>query len=203
MKYKILVVDDEPINIRLLERIFNRDYQVLCAFSGKEALELLKQHDVALIITDQRMPEMNGIEFLKLAAEMRPRVIRIVISGYADVNILTEAINSGIIYRFLSKPWINEDLQQTVGRALEHFEIIKRQHELEQTNERLMMQLDSIRRLFEQLNIDFQSIEDSAAFLAADSESTAETSASSGNSIRNVGLESFISNENFEQIEIG
>ena len=179
MKYKILVVDDEPINIRLLERIFNRDYQVLCAFSGKEALELLKQHDVALIISDQRMPEMNGIEFLKLAAEMRPRVIRIVISGYADVNLLTEAINSGVIYRFLSKPWINEDLQQTVARALEHFEIIKRQHELELTNERLTTQIDSIRRLVEQLNIDFQSIEDSAAFAADDSESDAETVSSS------------------------
>lgn len=174
MKYKILVVDDEPINIRLLERIFNRDYQVLCAFSGKEALELLKQHDVALIITDQRMPEMNGIEFLKLAAEMRPRVIRIVISGYADVNILTDAINSGIIYRFLSKPWNNEDLQQTVARALEHFEIIKRQHELEQTNERLTMQLDSINRLFEQFNQDISNINDDAAFADGNSETEDE-----------------------------
>lgn len=177
MNYKILVVDDEPINIRLLERIFNRDYQVLCAFSGKEALELLKQHDIALIITDQRMPEMNGIEFLKLAAEMRPRVIRIVISGYADVNILTEAINSGIIYRFLSKPWINEDLQQTVARALEHYEIIKRQHELEQTNERLTMQLAAIHRLFEQLNRDFSNINDSAAFADGNSEAELEGAA--------------------------
>ncbi len=180
MKYKILVVDDEPINIRLLERIFNRDYQVLCAFSGKEALELLKQHDVALIITDQRMPEMNGIEFLKLAAEIRPRVIRIVISGYADVNILTEAINSGIIYRFLSKPWINEDLQQTVARALDHFEIIKRQHELELTNERLTMQLAAIHRLFEQFNRDFSNINDKAVFAdeTSEDEGTAMSDAS-------------------------
>lgn len=170
MKYKILVVDDEPINIRLLDRIFNRDYQVLCAFSGKEALELLKQHDVALIISDQRMPEMNGIEFLKLAAEMRPRVIRIVISGYADVNILTEAINSGIIYRFLSKPWVNEDLQQTVARALDHYEIIKRQHELKQTNERLTMQLAALNRLFEQFNQDISNINNDAEFADGNSE---------------------------------
>jgi len=164
MTYKILIVDDEPINIRLLERMFNRRYQVLCAFSGQEGLELLRQHDVALIISDQRMPEMNGIEFLKLAAEMRPRVIRIVISGYADVNVLTEAINSGMIYRFISKPWNNEDLQQTVELALEHFEIIKRQHELEQTNERLTMQMALMRRLIGQLNVDLTKIDDETSF---------------------------------------
>lgn len=177
MNYKILVVDDEPLNIRLLERIFNRRYQVLCAFSGKEALELLKQHDVALIISDQRMPEMSGIEFLKLAAVMRPRVIRIIVSGYADINLLTEAINSGIIYRFVSKPWNNEDLQQTVARALEHFEILKRQHELEQTNERLTTQLDSMRRLVAQLNIDFAKIDD-ASFAVENVKSAEESNLS-------------------------
>ncbi len=162
MNYKILVVDDEPINIRLLERIFNREYQVLCAFSGQEALELLKQHDVALIISDQRMPEMSGIEFLKLAAEMRPRVIRIIISGYSDVNVLTEAINSEIIYRFISKPWSNEDLQQTVAKALEHYEIIKRQYDLIQTNERLTTQLASIHRIMGRLIADLADLEENA-----------------------------------------
>lgn len=169
MNYKILVVDDEPINIRLLERIFNRQYQVLCAFSGQEALELLKQHDVALIISDQRMPEMSGIEFLKLAAEMRPRVIRIIISGYSDVNVLTEAINSGIIYRFISKPWNNEDLQQTVSRALEHYEIIKRQYDLIQTNERLTTQLASINRIMGRLVADLADLEETAALPTIDS----------------------------------
>ena len=163
MKYKILVVDDEPLNVRLLERIFNRRYQVLCAFSGKEALEILRQHDVALIISDQRMPEMNGIEFLKLAAAMRPRVIRIIISGYADVNVLTEALNGGLIYRFVSKPWINEDLEQTVSRSLEHYEIIKGQHELEQTNERLTRQVNALRRLLSQLNVELAKIDNDSA----------------------------------------
>jgi len=174
MTYKILIVDDEPSNIRLLERIFNRQYQVLCAFSGQEGLELLKQHDVALIICDQRMPLMNGIEFLKLAAEMRPRVVRIVISGYAEVSVLTEAINSGVIYRFVSKPWNNEDLQQTVARALEHFEIIKRQHELEQTNERLTRQMDSMRRLIRQMNVDLAEIDDDTSFAIESTKLTGE-----------------------------
>ena len=188
MTYKILVVDDEPSNIRLLERVFNRKYQVLCAYSGQEALELLKQHDVALIICDQRMPLMNGIEFLKRAAEMRPRVVRIVISGFAEVSVLTEAINSGVIYRFVSKPWNNEDLQQTVARALEHFEIIKRQHELERTNERLVKQMASMRRLIERLNVDLAEIDDDASFAIESARLTGE---------QNAGIEKFEADEHF------
>jgi len=182
MNYKILVVDDEPINIRLLERMFNRQYQVLCAFSGQEALERLKQHDVALIISDQKMPGMNGIEFLKLAAVMRPRVIRIVISGYSDVNVLTEAINSGVIYRFIAKPWNNDDLHQTVGLALEHFEIIKRQHELEQTNERLTMQMASMRRLIARMNTEFARIDDDTSFIIENSLPPVAENTSNGDS---------------------
>lgn len=162
MKYKILVVDDEPTNIRLLERIFNRHYHVLSATSGKEAMELLRQHNVAVIISDQRMPEMNGIEFLKHAAALRPRVIRIIISGYSDVNVLTEAINSGIIYRFISKPWNNEDLVQTVSKAIDHYEVIKRQYELLQANERLTTQLASIHRIMGRLIADLADLEENA-----------------------------------------
>ena len=163
MQYKILVVDDEPTNIRLLERIFNRQYQVLSATSGTEAMELLRQHNVALIISDQRMPEMSGIEFLKLAAELRPRVIRIIISGYSDVNVLTEAINSGIIYRFISKPWNNEDLMQTVSKAIDHYEVIKRQYELLQANERLTTQLASVHRIMGRLIADLADLEENAS----------------------------------------
>lgn len=163
MNYKILVVDDEPMNVRLLERMFDSQYQVLCAFSGQEALDLLTQHDVALIICDQRMPEMNGIEFLRRAAEMRPRVIRIIISGYSEVNVLTDALNSGIIYRFVSKPWINEEFQQTVAKALEHYEVTKCQHDLIQTNERLTMQLNSMRRIMGHLTERLEEFDDNAA----------------------------------------
>ncbi len=163
MNYKILVVDDEPMNVRLLERMFNSEYQVLCAFSGQEALDLLKQHDVALIISDQRMPEMSGIEFLRRAAEMRPRVIRVIISGYSEVNVLTDALNSGIIYRFVSKPWINEEFQQTVAKALEHYEVTKHQHDLIQTNERLTMQISSLRRIMGHLTEKLEEFDDNAA----------------------------------------
>jgi putative two-component system response regulator len=148
MNYKILVVDDEPANLRLLERLFRRDHTVICAQSGAEALELLKLHDIALIISDQRMPGMTGIEFLKRAAELRPSTVRIILTGYTDVNALVEAINSSVIYKYVSKPWVNEDLQQTIFRAIEHYETIKNQHELKLKNDRLKSSLTSTREGF-------------------------------------------------------
>jgi adenylate cyclase len=154
MNYKILIVDDEAANLRMLERLFRNHYKVVSAVSGSEALELLKQHDVALIISDQRMPVMTGIEFLKRAAEMRPQTVRIILTGYTDVNALVEAINSGVVYKYVSKPWINVDLQQTVKRALQHYETIKSQHELKQQNERLEARLKTTRKNFIKVFVD-------------------------------------------------
>jgi response regulator RpfG family c-di-GMP phosphodiesterase/HD-like signal output (HDOD) protein len=143
MNYKILIVDDEPANLRLLERLFRREFQVLSAISGAEALELLEKHDVAVIISDQRMPGMTGIEFLKHAAETRAHTVRIILTGYTDVNSLVEALNSGVVYKYVTKPWVNEDLRQTVVRAVEHYETIKSQFQYKLQNERLSEQLAS------------------------------------------------------------
>lgn len=137
MSYKILIVDDEPANLRMLERLFRNDYKVVTASSGIEALEFLLEHDIAVIISDQRMPAMTGIEFLKRAAEMRPNTVRIILTGYTDVNALVEVLNSGIVYKYVTKPWVNVDLQQTVKKALEHHETVKAQHQLRLQNERL------------------------------------------------------------------
>src|SRR5436305_1180504 len=126
MTYKIMVVDDEPANLRLLERLFRRDYQVLAAASGQEALQLLEQHDVALLITDQRMPCMTGIELLKRTAEFRPHMVRIILTGYTDIGALVEAINCGQVYKYFTKPWNNDQLRLTVERALEHYETTTR-----------------------------------------------------------------------------
>ncbi|HEX8097224.1 MAG TPA: response regulator, partial [Pyrinomonadaceae bacterium] len=134
MPYKIMVVDDEPANLRLLERLFRRDYQVVTASSGQEALQLLGQHDVALLITDQRMPGMTGIELLKRAAPFRPHMVRMVLTGYTDVGALVEAINCGQVYRYVTKPWDNDDLRLTIARAIEHYETNKSHHELEVAN---------------------------------------------------------------------
>lgn len=141
MKHKILIVDDEAANLRVLGRILRQDTEVLCAESGADALEILRMHDVALIISDQRMPGMTGIEFLKQAAVMRQHTVRLILTGYTDINALVEVINSGVVYKYITKPWVNEDLQQTVKRALQHYETIKARYELGLQNERLQLRL--------------------------------------------------------------
>ena len=147
MSYKILIVDDEPANLRTLARLFRDDCEVLTAASGDEALALLGQHDVALLITDQRMPGMTGIELLKKTVPLRPRMVRIILTGYTDVDALVEAINCGQVYRYVAKPWDNEDLRLTVRRGLEHFEAFKQRHELESANARLVSRIRGIQQL--------------------------------------------------------
>ncbi len=141
MTYKLLIVDDELANVRLLERLFRKDYFCLTASSGEEAINLLDQHEVAVILTDQRMPQMTGIELLKKSAARRPHMVRILLTGYTDLEALVEAVNCGLVYMYVSKPWNNDDLKLRVGRAVEHYENNKRQHSLAATNERLTARL--------------------------------------------------------------
>ncbi len=147
MTYKILIVDDEPANLRTLARLFRDHYEVITAESGDDALALLGQHNVALLITDQRMPGMTGIELLKKTVPLRPRMVRIILTGYTDVDALVEAINCGQVYRYVAKPWDNEELRLTVKRALEHYETNKKSHELEFANQRLVARIRGIQEL--------------------------------------------------------
>src|SRR6267142_4814204 len=145
MTYKLLIVDDEMPNTRLLERLFRDDYFCLTASSGDEAIKLLDQHDVAVIVTDQRMSPMTGIELLKKTADRRPHMVRILLTGYTDVYALMEAINCGLVYTYVSKPWNNEDLKLRVGRAVQHYEDNKRRHALVAANERLSTRLKDMK----------------------------------------------------------
>src|SRR6266850_1494052 len=144
MTYKMMIVDDEPANLRTLERLFRPDYQVVTAASGAEALALLEQHDVALLISDQRMPAMTGIELMMKTVAIRPQMVKILLTGYTDVGALIEALNSGLVYRYLTKPWNNDDLRATVSRALEHYEMMKAKHLLGMENQRLRARLMQI-----------------------------------------------------------
>ena len=92
MTYKIMIVDDEPANLRTLLRLFRQEYQVITAESGAEALTLLQQHDVALMISDQRMPQMTGIELMKRTVEVRPQMVKVLLTGYTDIGALIESI---------------------------------------------------------------------------------------------------------------
>ena len=134
-KPKILVVDDEPDNLDLLYRTFYRDYQVLRAISGPAALELLAQEgEVSVIISDQRMPIMSGTEFLSITATQYPDTIRIILTGYTDVEDLVEAINAGKVFKYVTKPWEAEKLKAVVKQALDTHNVLKaRTRELTRT----------------------------------------------------------------------
>lgn len=125
-KLKLLVVDDEPDNLDLLYRTFRRDFQVYKADSAFSALETLDQQgEMAVIISDQRMPEMNGTEFLGKTVERFPDTIRILLTGYTDVEDLVEAINSGQVFKYITKPWQPDELKSVVQQASETYKVIK------------------------------------------------------------------------------
>lgn len=124
MKHTILCVDDEKDNVDALERLFRRDYFVLKATSGADALDLLRAHpEVSLIISDQKMPQMEGVEFLSKSILSHPDAIRILLTGFTDIDSVIAAINSGQVYRYLTKPWDPVDLSNTVKKALERLEL--------------------------------------------------------------------------------
>ena len=141
MKHKLLIVDDELANLRLLERLFSQEYHCLTASSGADAIRLLEEHDVALLLTDQRMPGMTGIELLKRTATLRPHMVRILLTGYTDVEALVEAINCGLVYFYFTKPWNNEELKLKVIRAREHYENNRKRNSLTLTNDRLTQRM--------------------------------------------------------------
>ncbi|HEY9690430.1 MAG TPA: response regulator [Coleofasciculaceae cyanobacterium] len=125
-KPKMLVVDDEPDNLDLLYRTFRRDFNVLKAESGARALELLgEEGEVAVIISDQRMPEMKGTEFLSKTVPQFPDTVRIILTGFTDVEDLVEAINSGQVYKYITKPWDPDELKTVVQRAADSYDSLK------------------------------------------------------------------------------
>ncbi|MBW4690688.1 MAG: response regulator [Lyngbya sp. HA4199-MV5] len=125
-KPKLLVVDDEPDNLDLLFRTFHREYKVLRAENGPIALDLLaKEGDIAVIISDQRMPLMSGTEFLSLTATQYPDIMRIILTGYTDVEDLVEAINSGKVFKYVTKPWDDEELKGVVRQAADTHILLK------------------------------------------------------------------------------
>jgi DNA-binding NtrC family response regulator len=143
-RHKLLIVDDEKEILRSLTLTFTENHEVFTASSGAEALEIIKQQDIALIITDQRMPQMTGVELLEKVIQINPRIIRIILTGYTDTPALIQAINQGRIYQYITKPWERQELQLIVQRALETYELeIENRRllkELQAANERLRIE---------------------------------------------------------------
>ncbi|WP_296447248.1 EAL domain-containing protein [Rhodoferax sp. UBA5149] len=128
----LLLVDDEPNIVAALKRLFRRDgHLILTANSGAEGLEVLSKHKVDIIISDQRMPGMTGVEFLRAAKIAYPDTIRIVLSGYTELQSVTDAINEGAVYRFLTKPWEDEQLREQIHKAFEYTELLEENRQLD------------------------------------------------------------------------
>ncbi len=133
MPVKILCVDDERNVLRSLERIFlDDDYEIVTAGSGDEGLEIMSEagDSFQVVVSDYRMPVMNGVEFLKAVYERWPDTVRIVLSGYADAGAIVAAINEGHIYKFIPKPWNDEELRVTIHNCLERYFLLKKNREL-------------------------------------------------------------------------
>ncbi|HWZ04641.1 MAG TPA: response regulator [Mucilaginibacter sp.] len=146
-KVTILYVDDEENNLFSFKATFRIKYKVLTAISGSEALEILEKNQVHIIITDQRMPEMTGIEFLEKVLEKFPDPMRVLLTGYADMNAVIDAVNKGKIFHYLAKPWNEEELDLTINRAYEKY---LERAELKEMNEKLEVSNDQLEFLLRQ-----------------------------------------------------
>jgi two-component system response regulator HupR/HoxA len=160
-KESILIVDDQPEILNALERLLKEDYHILTAASGPAALEILAGQPVTVILADQRMPGMTGVEFLARALDQQPDAVRILITAYADITASIEAVNRGQIYYYISKPWEPEELSLIVRRAVEKFHLQHENKELAQKLHEANLQLQQENILLKQ-NIkreyDFSSI---------------------------------------------
>ncbi|GMQ29381.1 response regulator [Algoriphagus confluentis] len=122
-KIKVLYVDDEENNLQAFKATFRRDYKVFLAISAEEGEKILKEEDIDIIITDQRMPEKTGVEFLESIIPVHPKPIRLLLTGYTDIQAVIDAINKGQVYHYLTKPWEEEYLRTVIKNAFEVYSL--------------------------------------------------------------------------------
>ena len=139
-KPTVLYVDDEEDNLFVFKSAFRRDYNIFTALSGQEGLEIFKKEKISVIITDQRMPHMTGTQFLQQIPE-DTIAIRMIMTGYSDVESIIDAINTGKVYRYITKPWDKDELKVTIDNALEALSLrtknVQLISELQEANENL------------------------------------------------------------------
>jgi two-component system response regulator HupR/HoxA len=140
-KHAILIVDDQPEILNALKRLLKEDYSVHTTTSGHQALDMLQEHEFALILADQRMPLLTGVEFFSEAIKLQPDAMRILITAYADINASIDAINKGQIFQYVSKPWEPDELKLIIQQAIEKFQLIRENKELTRRLEAANQQL--------------------------------------------------------------
>lgn len=140
-KYSILYLDDEEQNLLSFQALFRRDYHVFTTTSAQEAVNILNNNNIHIIFSDQKMPEVSGVEFFETILHDFPKAVRILITGYADIEAVIDAINKGQVYRYVTKPWEPNELRVCVENALEKYrrdvELIEKNRELERANAEL------------------------------------------------------------------
>lgn len=146
-KITILYVDDEENNLISFKANFRLKYKVHIAISGDEALNVIEKNAIDIIITDQRMPNMTGVEFLEKVLLKYPDPMRILLTGYADMSAVVDAVNKGKIFHYLTKPWNEEELDITIKRA---YQVLLEKREVECMNDKLATSNDQLEFLLRQ-----------------------------------------------------
>jgi class 3 adenylate cyclase len=121
--FHILYVDDEVQNLISFKAVFRREYTIFTAKGGQEAIDILRSNEIHLVITDQRMPEMTGVEFLERIIPEFPNIIRIVLTGFSDVDAIIRAINKGHVFRYIHKPWDQNELRMTIENSRQLYQL--------------------------------------------------------------------------------
>ena len=120
-KLGLLIVDDEKEIVESLREVFHKYFEIHHTDSAPEALELFKQHSPKVILTDQRMPDMSGLDVLRHIREINPSTVRILITGYSDINVVIDALNEQLVWKYVAKPWEHEKLRELVLEGARHY----------------------------------------------------------------------------------
>lgn len=143
-KELILYVDDEEKHLDSFKIVFRKDYEIMVAKSAAEGLEILQSNDVRLVITDQRMPSMTGVDLLEKISNLYPEITRIILTGYSDVEAIISAINKGRVFRYITKPWDKDELKETIDFALEAYNLKSENKELISKLKKTNRELDEL-----------------------------------------------------------
>ena len=157
-KIKILYLDDEEHNLIAFKALFRREFDVFTTTSPQEAVAYLNSNEVPVILSDQKMPELSGVEFFELTLADFPHAVRILVTGYADIEAVIDAINRGQVYRYVAKPWNENDLRVCILNAIERYELNTRgltqnagASSWQKTKEKLQAGVSRIRLIIERL----------------------------------------------------
>ncbi len=142
----VLYIDDEPNNVTSFRAAFRRVFNIFTAESAEEGRKILETETIHVILSDQRMPKMTGIEFFQSIIETHPDPIRILITGYTDINAVIDAINVGQVYKYLSKPWNEEEVKNCILKSYEVFDLRRKNEELTEKLKDVNVKLEFLAR---------------------------------------------------------